>query len=97
MLFTHLLLIKTSPYFIYCSSEVDAIDTCKRFKREDIIGVVQAEGGLIVLEPKQTIVLHPIEQKQIELDPTKAEPFFDGVEKEIEQIVKEIEDEQAPE
>lgn len=65
MNFTHLIVLKTSPFYIYCADEDDAINQAKRFDVKDVIGIVFAHGGLELLELKVETTLQAKETKQI--------------------------------
>jgi hypothetical protein len=63
-MFTHLILLKRSPWFIYSPSEADALETASKFAQHDLVGVVVSKG-LEVKRPIQKVVLEAIEQKLI--------------------------------
>lgn len=86
--FTHLIVLKKSPWFIYAASEEDAISTASHYPPQEVVGVVHAPGGLAMKVAKQTIQLEEVEVLSI----THAE---DPVDKEVlEEVTK---DEQTPE
>lgn len=82
-MFTHLVLLKRSPYYIYAANVEDAMKYYDTFK-DDFLGVCVAEGGLEVKTPKIEIRLTPVEIMQIEEkkipDPVSAEEVEIAVE-----------------
>lgn len=90
-MFTHLVLLKRSPWFIYAVDEKDALTYVGRFK-DDLVGVAISEGGFEVKQPRVEIKLTKHVVEQIELDPTKAPlPIQDDEEaQEAEKMIDEI-------
>ena len=65
--FTHLILLKKSPWFIYSSSEADALETINKFPPSEVVGVAIAKGDqLEVMTPETRLLLKPMEIKEIE-------------------------------
>ena len=64
-MFSHLVLLKRSPWFIYSVSEDDACQTASHYKT-DLVGIVKTKGQYLeVLAPTTKVVLQPVHIKQI--------------------------------
>ena len=67
-MFTHLVLMKKSPFYIYSSNEKDALDAAEKVG-ELLIGIVQTDGKhLIVKVPRKAMTFDQKETKQIECE-----------------------------
>ena len=80
-MFTHLVLLKKSPWFIYCKDEKDAL-TYASSLTEHLVGIAISQGGFEVKQPRMELRLTQEVTQQIELDPTKNENFLDPTAKE---------------
>lgn len=64
--FKFLVLMKKTPYYIYCMTLEDAETTVSHYPKEDIIGVAEASDGSIeVKEIKSVMTLEGREQLMI--------------------------------
>ena len=64
--FSHLIVLKTSPYYIYSEDEDSATEIASKYNQEDIIGIVVAKDDeLEMKEIKVKVVLQSVEIKQI--------------------------------
>lgn len=84
--FTHLVTLKRKPWFIYAQNEEDALTICKRYET-DVVGVVCAAEGLEMKTVSTKISLVSSDVKLI----------GEIVESELDQIAKEIVEEQDEE
>jgi hypothetical protein len=78
-MFTHLITLKKSPWFVYSRTQEDALNICKKYG-DNVVGVVLAPEGLIMQEVQQTLSLVTPDVKFLE----------EIVESENRQIAKEI-------
>lgn len=91
-MFKHIVLLKKSPWFIYTASEEDAIKTGVLFK-ENMVGiVVHKPNSLEVMKPEMKFTLHPLEIKEISVDPEQQMPLFDSTEEEVIEVLKEVDE-----
>lgn len=99
-MFTHLVMLKKEPWFIYCEDEAGALAISSKFQGE-VSGIVVGES-LIVKQPRYVHTLsqeeilqitHEVEEKD---EPEPAELPID-VELDIEQSLKEMTDELSKE
>jgi hypothetical protein len=64
--FSHLIILKVSPYYIQSISGEDAIKTCAHYRNDDIVGIAVAkDSGFEVVRPTMIVALKPVEQKFI--------------------------------
>lgn len=93
-MFSHLVMLKKAPWFLYCESEAIALKTCESFPNE-VSGIVVAES-LMVKQPRLVNTLEQAETFQIEApkegEPVSADLPLD-VQIDAEEILKEIQDE----
>ena len=76
-MFTHLVLLNKSPWFVYAADEIDALRYVGQF-RDNCVGVAVSSGGFEVKQPISEIKLTQNKQELIDLDPTKSkEPEMD--------------------
>lgn len=104
MKFTHLVLLKRTPFYIYAGDEQDALKYCDNFKN-DLLGIVVAPGGLEVKVPQMRVKLTPAKTELIDLDPTEKDALVDDedqreilnniIDSSLSQAVGEVLDEQA--
>jgi hypothetical protein len=93
-MFTHLVILKKEPFFLYADNEKEALKVCDKFK-DDVAGVVSGKN-IIVKHPRLEMTLEQKETLQIEAP--KEEPIKDiyddigGIEA-SEEIEKELSDE----
>ncbi len=67
-MFSHLVLIDKSPYFLYCKDEEDALSTAAK-AGSHVVGIATGdEGGIIVRKPRSVMTLEQEEVKQIDCD-----------------------------
>lgn len=89
-MFTHLVILKKSPWFIYCQNEKDALKTCDSFQGE-VSGIVVGKD-LIVKQPRYVQTLEQAETLQIEHVEGEPEPDEGSLEEQLAaiDIAKEI-------
>lgn len=91
--FSHLVIVKRSPYYIHCVSEEDAISTGSQFK-EDFVGVAVSDGrSLKVMVPKTTMTLTEKVTKEI----PHLEQLTADLSVEQREAIEEVMDGKAPE
>ncbi len=50
---THIIILKSNPYYIYCQSEEEAITAVEDYKNNEVVGVVvNSDLGLQMMEVK---------------------------------------------
>lgn len=90
-MFTHLVLLKKSPWFIYAANEADALSYCANFK-DDIVGVAISNGGFEVKQPSIQIKLSRHQQAQIGCDQPKEEVEAESLDKLVDKKLEEAAD-----
>ena len=66
-MFTHLIILKKRPWYIYAGSQQDALKVCKVYQK-NVVGVVLAPDGLLMQEIEQTFNLKVPEVNLIEME-----------------------------
>jgi hypothetical protein len=90
-MFTHIVILKVHPWFLYADNEKEAMKICAKFQ-DDIAGVVSGKS-LIVKHPRLEMTLEQSEVHQLEAP--KEENVYEemaGIEA-CEDIEKELQDE----
>ena len=64
-MFTHMLILKTEPYYTYATSEQDVLEVAKGHMDSDIVGVIVAPEGLSLMEIQKSPTLQPKSVPQI--------------------------------
>lgn len=89
-MFSHLVILKEHPFYIYCTDENNAIGVAAIYN-EKVVGIVEGKD-LIVKQIKQQTTLYIPEIKQLELTSiNENKEVFD--EEDVAEAKKEIEDE----
>ena len=91
----HLVILKRSPWYIYCDGEADAVEVAARFLQSEVVGIAVSTSSIEVKMPRTVTTLVQEETRALEHftidtvpDPLKiAETDEDALEKIMEETV----------
>jgi hypothetical protein len=63
-MFTHLVLLKTDPYYIYCTTESQAKFEAEKFS-DDVVGVAHSPEGIQVMSIVTDVRFEPQKPKEV--------------------------------